>query len=128
MSETCLYEAVASLPVMPSLLWGRSQVSLFFAIEKCGELGNYATLDTIPSSSYLLHGLQQNIFYHWIFNVSNMMYALMEQKLLTIRDHPVFSRFCVAQSLVVCVVISFYRPMLVFIIFFFCFVCPPLIF
>jgi hypothetical protein len=33
--ETCLYEAVKSLPVMPSLLphvlWGRSQVFLFFA-------------------------------------------------------------------------------------------------
>jgi hypothetical protein len=33
--ETCLYEAFWSLPVMPSLLphvlWGRSQVSLFFA-------------------------------------------------------------------------------------------------
>jgi hypothetical protein len=33
--ESCLYEAGGSLPVMPSLLphvlWGRSQVSLFFA-------------------------------------------------------------------------------------------------
>ena len=38
-AETCLDEAVGSLPVMPSLLphvlWGRSQVSLFFC--KCGE-------------------------------------------------------------------------------------------
>ena len=72
---------------MPSLLWGRSQVSLFFASDKCGELGNYATLDTIPSSSFLIHGLQQNIFYHWTFNVSNMMYALMEQELLTLREY-----------------------------------------
>jgi hypothetical protein len=33
--ETCLYEAVGSLPVMSSLLpyilWGKGQVSLFFA-------------------------------------------------------------------------------------------------
>ena len=38
-TETCLYEAVGSLPVMPSLLphilLGRSQVSLFLC--KCGE-------------------------------------------------------------------------------------------
>ena len=61
--------------------------SLFFTSDKCGELGNYATLDTIPSFSFLIHGLQQNIFYHWIFNMSNMMYALMEQKLLTLPEH-----------------------------------------
>jgi len=34
-AETCLYEAVGSLPVMPShlphVLWGRSHVSLLFA-------------------------------------------------------------------------------------------------
>jgi hypothetical protein len=34
-AKTCLYDAVGSLPVMPSLLphglWGRSQVSLIFA-------------------------------------------------------------------------------------------------
>jgi len=34
-AKTCLYDTVGSLPVMPSLLphglWGRSQVSLFFA-------------------------------------------------------------------------------------------------
>ena len=34
-AETCLYKSVGSLPVMPSLLphvlWGRSQVSLFFS-------------------------------------------------------------------------------------------------
>jgi hypothetical protein len=34
-AKTCLYDAVGSLTVMPSLLpyglWGRSQVSLFFA-------------------------------------------------------------------------------------------------
>ena len=36
-TKTCLYDAVGSLPVMPSLLphglGGRSQVSLFFASE-----------------------------------------------------------------------------------------------
>jgi len=35
-AETCLYEAVGSLPVMPSLLphvlWRRSQVSLFLEV------------------------------------------------------------------------------------------------
>ena len=48
-AETCLYEAVRSLPVMPSLLppvlKGRSQVSLFFC--KCGDYLN----------EYILHFL-----------------------------------------------------------------------
>jgi len=55
-AETCLYEAVGSLPVMPSLLphvlWGRSQVSLFFAsvgspVLVDVNLSNYQTIGAV---------------------------------------------------------------------------------
>jgi hypothetical protein len=49
-------------------------------------------------------GLSSFMTYHTVCNKSSMMVPIMEQKLITLSEHPSSSPVCVAQSLVFCVV------------------------
>ena len=101
-AETCLYEVVGSLPVMPSLLphvlWGRSQVSLFFASAVSPEW------HTGEKSMHCMHwwqllndinnmwGSQFNKLIHYTKNVFSIIYQSLMQKIYTWVRFTLFKR------------------------------------
>ena len=81
---------------------------------------------------YTLRRRYWNMTYHRVGNIVTRRVSLVEQELLTLPQHlsthPVFSRFCVVRSLIVCV--EFCRPLFVLLSFlvYHRIVCPSLIY